>query len=110
MRYIYELLITLTEESIQNIPNIHELHYLIIIFLNYLLLPDIFLRNFEKSNNLKINKYCCKEKKIDQKTHSDSKLAVGINYQIDQNRRNNEDVNRNNNGEYIGVSHLCCLL
>ena len=53
----YLLLLSLSETAIQEVRGsfkCSQLHHLIIIFLDFLILPDIFIREFKRSDNLKI--------------------------------------------------------
>ena len=96
---VCKLLICTTKEIIQIFKESNqffEFYHLIILFLNYLVLRDIFTRNYKKSNSLKINQYVdIAGKKKDKKVHPDSKLALAINHPFTR--------------KYIGVSHLCCI-
>jgi hypothetical protein len=104
LRCIYELLMALSENTIEAIKkeplSINQLHHLIIIFFDYLILPDIFMREFKRSTNLQINQYCYTIRASDIKTHPDSKLAVAVHSRY---------TGIVDNRIYIGVSHLSCL-
>ena len=78
---VHRLLLDVNENTIQEIrndPNSHkEFHHIILIFVDYLLLPDIFMREFKRDKNeIKINQYCHTVKNIHKKVHPDCKLAV----------------------------------
>jgi hypothetical protein len=109
IQYVGEIFVNLNENTIVQIKSdpyaIKEFYHLIVLFLDYLILPDIFMREFRKDMNTEIiiNQYCHTIKRSDKKTHPDSKLAVAI-------RENCTNIEDNaDNRIYIGVSHLCCV-
>jgi hypothetical protein len=65
-----------TIQEIRNDPNSHkEFHHIILIFVDYLLLPDIFMRELKRdTNEIKINQYCHTLKNIDKKVNPDRNL------------------------------------
>ncbi len=87
-------------------PNaIKEFYHLILLYLNYHILPDIFMREFRKDMHTEIiiNQYCHAFKSSDNKTHPDSKLAVAIRECCTKIEDNDDSI------IYIGVSHLYCV-
>ena len=71
-----------------------QLHYILLVFLDTLVVRDIFQRHFVKDVNFKIERA---PKKNNDEIHPDSHLASVL--------FNNKDVS---NG-YIGTAYLCCV-
>lgn len=88
-----ELVLKSYGEYLKSNPKILQtFHYIVIIYLDMLIIKDILSRNFVKNDGLRIQPVNTTERNC----HPDASLALYISSNI------------NHEFKYIGLSHLCC--